>query len=198
MNNRLVKISSASKAAPLATARRHIVAVLAQEILNNPATDAFPIESEHQLCRRFGVSRVTVRLALADLENRALIYRKHGTGTFAHGRSARTYRHIGVLIKSPLTTENRPLAEILRGVQTIMTLLPATIILIGMSGPRLPLDRAEEISINHPSTTRIESHFFFAGQLAANALNRAFLTGEPITDFDKLRRSEADFNITIH
>jgi len=67
-----------------------------------------------------------------------------------------------------------------------------------LSGPRLPLDRAEEISINHPSTTRIESHFFFAGQLAANALNRAFLTGEPITDFDKLRRSEADFNITIH
>lgn len=132
MNYRRLKISSPSKARPVSV-RRHLVTVLAQEILDNSSASAFPIESEHQLCRRFGVSRVTVRLALCDLENRGMIYRVHGKGTFAHGRSTRMHRHIGVLIKSPLTTENRPLAEILRGVQTVMTPLRATLILIGMS-----------------------------------------------------------------
>jgi DNA-binding GntR family transcriptional regulator len=114
MNSRLLKISDAPKERP-ATVRRHVATVLAREILDSSAPTAFQIESEHQLCRRFGVSRVTVRLALSDLENRGLIYRKHGKGTFAHGPSAGTHRHIGVLIKSPLGRENRLLAEILGG-----------------------------------------------------------------------------------
>jgi DNA-binding transcriptional regulator YhcF (GntR family) len=132
MNYRLLNIPSASKERPV-TARYHVVTVLTQEIFDNPCTDTFPIESEHQLCRRFGISRVTVRLALADLEHRGLIYRKHGKDTFAHGRSTRIQRHIGVLIKSPQTTENRPLAEILRGVQTVLRPLRAAIILISQS-----------------------------------------------------------------
>jgi len=117
------------------------VTVLAQEILETSSTHAFPIESEHQLCRRFGISRVTVRLALGDLEHRGLIYRVHGKGTFAHGRSTRIHRHIGVLIKSPLASENRPLGEILRGVQTFVRPLRSTVILISQPpeewGPQL-------------------------------------------------------------
>jgi len=132
MNNRFLKIADASKERP-ATARRHVVTVLTREILDNPATKDFPIPSEHELCRQFGISRVTVRLALNDLENRGLIYRRHGKGTFAHGRSTRIHRHIGVLMKLPLTTENRPLAEILRGMQAVMIPLRASVILIGMS-----------------------------------------------------------------
>jgi hypothetical protein len=132
MNNRLLKISDSPKVRP-ATSRRHITTVLTQEILENPATGAFPIQSEYQLCRRFGMSRVTVRLALSDLENRGLIYRVHGKGTFAHGRSTRTHRHIGVLIKSSLAIENRPLAEILRGVQTFVRPLRSVVILISQS-----------------------------------------------------------------
>ncbi len=131
MNYRLLKNPKNSTARPT-SARHHLVSVLVGEILANTSKDAFPIESEHQLCRRFGISRVTVRLALTDLENRGLIYRVHGKGTFAHGRSTRVHRHVGVLIKSPLTRENRPLAEILRGVQSIMTPLRSTVILIGL------------------------------------------------------------------
>lgn len=74
-----------------------------------------------------------MRLALDDLEHSGLIYRQHGKGTFAHGRSERIHRHIGVLIKSPQIIENRPLAEILRGVQTVLRPLRAAIILIGHS-----------------------------------------------------------------
>src|SRR5277367_4580008 len=97
------------------TARARLVAAVTEEILNRNEPTSFPIASEHQLCRRFNVSRVTVRLALSDLENRGLIYRKHGKGTFAHGRSTRIHRYLGILMKSPQAAEHRPFAEMLRG-----------------------------------------------------------------------------------
>jgi DNA-binding LacI/PurR family transcriptional regulator len=64
------------------------------------------------------------------LENRGLIYRKHGKGTFAHGRSTRIHRYIGVLMKSPQTAEHRPMAEMVRGVQTVMASLHSAVLLI--------------------------------------------------------------------
>jgi DNA-binding LacI/PurR family transcriptional regulator len=69
-------------------------------------------------------------LALSDLENRGLIYRKHGKGTFAHGRSTRVHRYIGVLMKSPQTAEHRPMAEMVRGVQTVMASVRSAVLLI--------------------------------------------------------------------
>ncbi len=110
-----------------------MVAALTEEILNSPEQSAFPIASEHQLCRRFNISRVTVRLALSDLENRGLIYRKHGKGTFAHGRTTRLHRNIGVLMKSPLTAEHRPFAEVVRGAQTALASLRSALLLISTS-----------------------------------------------------------------
>jgi DNA-binding LacI/PurR family transcriptional regulator len=115
------------------TIRARLVATLTEEILNNPEQSAFPIASEHQLCRKFNISRVTVRLALSDLENRGLIYRKHGRGTFAHGRSTRVHRYIGVLIKSAMAAENRPVGEILRGAQTALASLRSALLLTNTS-----------------------------------------------------------------
>ena len=115
------------------TARARLVTALTEEILLNPAESAFAIASEHQLCRRFGISRVTVRLALSDLENRGLIYRKHGKGTFAHGRSNQVHRYIGVLVKSIHAAEHRPVAEMVRGAQTVMAACRSAVLLIGLS-----------------------------------------------------------------
>jgi len=40
------------------------------------------IPPERELTERFGVSRITVRQALADLVSEGVLYRKHGRGTF--------------------------------------------------------------------------------------------------------------------
>ncbi len=115
------------------TARARLVAALTDEILQSAEQAAFPIASEHQLCRRFNVSRVTVRLALGDLENRGLIYRKHGKGTFAHGRATRVHKNIGILMRCPQSAEHRPIAEMVRGVQTAMSAVQAATLLISTS-----------------------------------------------------------------
>lgn len=114
------------------TARSHLATVLTEEILANPEQGSFPIASEHQLCRRFNLSRVTVRLALSDLENRGLIYRKHGKGTFAHSSSKRVQKAIGILLKPSNAIEHRPIAEMLRGVQSILAPLRLNMMVISI------------------------------------------------------------------
>jgi len=100
------------------TARKQVVSALTEEILGRSESDPFLIPSEHALCRRYNISRVTVRLALGDLETKGLIYRKHGKGTFAHGRSNRVQKGIAVLLKSRELMECWPIAEMVRGMQS--------------------------------------------------------------------------------
>ena len=112
------------------TARARLVAAVTEEILGKNEQASFAIASEHQLCRRFNVSRVTVRLALSDLENRGLIYRKHGKGTFAYGRATRIHRYLGILMKKPQATAHCPVAEMIRGAQTAMAAIQSAVLLI--------------------------------------------------------------------
>jgi GntR family transcriptional regulator len=64
------------------------------------AGDALPTEEE--LCRQFGVSRITVRRAIADLAVRGLVSRKRGVGSFVTGRThgLRTIHLTGFLDES--------------------------------------------------------------------------------------------------
>ena len=99
------------------TARSRLAATLVEEILNHSSEVSFAIASEHELCRRFNISRVTVRLALGDLESRGLIFRRHGKGTFAYGTLNRIRRSIGVLLKGLPSVRQWPIHETIRGLQ---------------------------------------------------------------------------------
>jgi GntR family transcriptional regulator len=66
---------------------RQLYLVLHDEIGRGvlPAGEALP--TEQSLCEQFGVSRITVRRALADLADAGLIERRHGVGSFVTERS---------------------------------------------------------------------------------------------------------------
>ncbi len=189
-----------------ATARRCIAAILAREILIQADPKDFLIASEHQLCRRFAVSRVTIRLALGDLEHRGLVYRKHGKGTFAYGSSSQVHPSLGIVIRSPDAFMYAPFVEFIRGAQTAMMSFNSSVVLIGTS----PLDWRTEMTsalgaviVIHGDLTADELHSlknrklpsicipesqltvgdcdgFALGLCTAKALNHAAITGEPV------------------
>lgn len=53
------------------------------------------LPSEQELGNQFNISRITVRKALEELQNRNFIYKKQGQGSFVLGRSKRNkyYRY---------------------------------------------------------------------------------------------------------
>ena len=51
-----------------------------------PVPDDRPLPSEPSLAKRFGVSRVTIRATLAQLEEEGLIRRVHGVGAHRGGQ----------------------------------------------------------------------------------------------------------------
>ena len=59
---------------------RQVILDLEKQIKNMKPNAKLP--SERQLLVKYGVSRNTIRLALQNLEERGLIYRLHGKGTF--------------------------------------------------------------------------------------------------------------------
>ncbi|MBT2303197.1 GntR family transcriptional regulator [Variovorax paradoxus] len=66
---------------------RQIFLVLRDEISRGLFPDG-ALPNEEALCERFGVSRITVRRALADLAALGVVERRHGRGTFVLGAPA--------------------------------------------------------------------------------------------------------------
>lgn len=58
-----------------------LVEILRQNI-ENEMTPNEKMLSERGICEQYGVSRTTVRLAMAELEHMGYIYKRHGKGTF--------------------------------------------------------------------------------------------------------------------
>lgn len=54
------------------------------------------VPSEHELCARYGASRTTIRAALKQLQDRGLIERRQGQGTFYRPRHIA--KHLGSLV----------------------------------------------------------------------------------------------------
>ncbi len=56
--------------------------ILRKQIMTGQLATSKPVPNERELCENYGVSRTTVRNALAALEADGLIYREQGRGTF--------------------------------------------------------------------------------------------------------------------
>ena len=86
--------SSASRAAGLSrtgTALHHqVYLVLRDRLLSGAIAPDAQLPPEPTLCEQFGVSRITLRRAVADLESEGLLRRMQGRGTFATASAAPT------------------------------------------------------------------------------------------------------------
>ena len=59
---------------------------LMEHIRTLTGVDDCKLPSEDHMAERYGVSRVTIRRALSDLEQQGVVYRRHGYGTFVNAR----------------------------------------------------------------------------------------------------------------
>lgn len=64
---------------------------LRQQIISNEICPGEQLPSEHQLMLQFGVSRITVRRAIANLVNQGLVVSQRGKGVFVKERQKVTY-----------------------------------------------------------------------------------------------------------
>lgn len=66
---------------------------LRRKIMSNEWKDGARLPSEKEMCTSFGVSRATVRRAVADLETEGYLEKKQGRGTFVKRRSVTQKLH---------------------------------------------------------------------------------------------------------
>ena len=77
---------------------RAMFEILRREILLGKFNEREKFPSEGQLCRRFGASRNTVRLALADLKKNGIIETRSGSGTFLSAYARKSTGYIGLIL----------------------------------------------------------------------------------------------------
>jgi len=75
-----------------------ILDALVKDIDSQAFADSGKLPSEADLCKRFGASRMTVRVALAELQRRGLIEKRNGAGSFLTRRALRRSGVIGLVI----------------------------------------------------------------------------------------------------
>jgi GntR family transcriptional regulator len=94
---------------------RQLYLVLRDRIMAGAVSEGEALPKEEALCEQFGVSRITVRRALADLAAQGLVQRRHGLGTFvlaggSGGRPTPTLSFIDELRRVGAETQVRVLS----------------------------------------------------------------------------------------
>lgn len=73
----------------MSTAYNQLAQSLRDNIISGKWPDAQKLETERELCKHYGFSRITVRRALRALEEENLVVRRQGLGTFVNIRPRR-------------------------------------------------------------------------------------------------------------
>jgi len=100
--------------APGTSLHRQLFLVLRDQIVSGVLVPGGALPKEEDLCDQFGVSRITVRRALADLASLGLVQRRHGLGTYVQPgfqapRQAPTLSFLDGLRKTAAETQVRVL-----------------------------------------------------------------------------------------
>jgi GntR family transcriptional regulator len=90
--NDRTRLVTAAAGVPL---HRQLFLVLHDEIVRGAVDQGTLLPTEQTLCDQFGVSRITVRRALADLAEEGLIERRHGVGSFVLDHPSVRQRELG-------------------------------------------------------------------------------------------------------
>lgn len=111
--------------------QEYICSLLVEQKLK--AGDQLP--SENELCKRFKMSRNTIRQALANLINQGLIYNEHGKGTFVaappeNNQTTATHPEIGIVLNDIDQLQHPFFSEYIRGIQEEIDLHKCSIHLI--------------------------------------------------------------------
>lgn len=135
--------SSTAKTEPR---RQVLLRELKDEVLAGKYPPDQPMPSEHELCARFAVSRTTVRHALADLANLGLIYKRHGSGTYAHRVQPQPLKPIGLLIREAQKLSNPYFVDLIRGANTYLMSLGSYVSVISQSPAEWPSHLIQSLS----------------------------------------------------
>jgi GntR family transcriptional regulator of arabinose operon len=112
------------------TIQSTVLKVLSKEICENRYSPDRPMPSENELCKRFGISRPTVRLVLCELEHQGFIYRHHGKGTFVHTIPAVQVKPIAMLLREPEKLASTYIMDIIHGANSYLGGLGSHLIVV--------------------------------------------------------------------
>ena len=104
---------------------------LAKEILEGRHRGGGPLPSEHQLCARFGLSRMSVRIILERLEQRRLIYKHQGKGTFVSPSRPAPAKVVVLLLRDLSKAASPYLMDLARGADSFLSSRGAHLHLVG-------------------------------------------------------------------
>ncbi|WP_269800281.1 GntR family transcriptional regulator [Mycobacteroides franklinii] len=106
---------------------RQLFLVLHDEISRGTIQPGDALPTEQSLCEQFGVSRITVRRALADLAEEGLIERRQGVGSF---------------VREDLPTKSRPVGSHLDGLRQAQFETAVEVIDLGLRTAPPPIGEA--------------------------------------------------------
>jgi GntR family transcriptional regulator len=92
---------------------------LRNRILDGTYAPHGQMPSEHELCAAFGVSRITVRQALGDLQKEGLLFKLHGKGTFVS--KPKTFQNVSSLqgFAEAMSSMGYEIVNLLRGFRVV-------------------------------------------------------------------------------